>query len=248
MRTICLIAARMSSVRLPGKVLADLAGKPLLQHVVERVSQAKTLDGVVVATGDLPANQPIVEFCQWQHWDYYHGSEDDVLSRFHWAALWRNAKVIVRVTGDCPLHSGEEIDRVVRFFRQGHYEYAANCFPPRLPDGLDSEVIMMRALTAANVEAVSKSDREHVTPWLRCNLPHYLWGSADHEPDLSRYRLCVDTPADLEVMRRIMQIAGPDCTWRDAIKVLEEHPEIAALNQHLSRNASYIQQVKEEQG
>ncbi len=253
-RTIALIQARVKSVRLPNKVLADLCGHPLLWHVVTRVSQARTLDGVVVATGDIPANDPIEAICQEQGWQCFRGSEDDVLDRFYQAARWARADVIVRVSGDCPLHSGEAIDDLTHFREvwqtNGHnLEYLTNAHIRPLPDGLDAELLTFDVLELAWRAATVKSDREHVTPWLRRCLPAGWWCWLEQRQDYSGVRLCVDEPADLEAMRAIMAIAGPSCDWRDAIRVLEERPDIAALNQRPElRNAAYIRQVKEEQG
>ncbi len=246
-RTIAIVQSRMSSQRLPEKALLPLAGRPLLWHVVTRVQQAKMLDAVVVATGDIPANDPIRQLCREHNWHQYSGSEDDVLARFYEAARWAEADQIVRISGDSPLASGAEIDRVVRYHLGCANDYSANCFPPRLPDGLDTEVVAMAALERAYHSATIPSDREHVTPWLRRNLPQHRWSSIGYTPDLSLFRLCVDTPADLEAMRAIMAIAGANVTWRTAIEALDSHPEIAALNQGVERNGAYLRQVKEEE-
>lgn len=240
MRTVVIIQARVNSTRLHGKVLADLCGYPVLAHVVRRARQARTPDVVVVATGDIPANDPIVALCQENAWPWFRGSEDDVLRRFYDAALRFDADFIVRITADCPLVSGEEIDRVVGRLRDWGLDYVSNCHPPRLPDGLDCEAFTIAALDRAHARATDSYDREHVTPWLRRELRAANWMSLSYEPDLSKWRLCIDEPADREAMRQIMALAGPDCTWKDALRQLKWHPKIAAINQAIPRN------VKEE--
>ena len=143
---------------------------------------------------------------------------------------------IVRITGDCPLHDGAEVDRVVRFRARNRLHYASNCHPPTLPDGLDVEVFTRGALEVAARLAVLRSEREHVTPWMRRVL---LWRSVESEPDLSRWRLTVDTPADLALVREVMARLGTDCTWMDAVRLLETDPSLAAINAGTERNEGY---------
>jgi spore coat polysaccharide biosynthesis protein SpsF (cytidylyltransferase family) len=238
----------MASTRLPGKALLPLGGgHPLLWHVVSRVQQAKRLDGVVVATGTDSANDPIAAFCRSEGWPCFRGSEADVLDRFYLAALWHKADLIVRVSGDSPLVDPAVVDALVEMALRPGVSYATNTDPPTWPDGQDVEVCTADALHMAWLKAKLHSDREHVTPWIRRHLPPEQKRNLIHAPDQSAIRLCIDTAADLQAMRAIMAIAGADCTWRDAVKVLDSHPEIARLNQRAERNASYLAQVKEEQ-
>lgn len=247
MRTVGIIQSRMSSTRLPGKALLPIGNHPLLWHVVYRVQQAMTLDSVIVATGDLPANDSIVELCWAEGWQCERGPEEDVLARYYQAAHFADASVIVRITGDCPLHSWAEIDRVVNQLWDWRLDYVSNCHPPRLPDGLDTEVMTFRSLERAHQTATLPSDREHVTSWLRRNLPGYAWASLGYAPDLSRFRLCVDEQADLDVVRAIFGALGEDCTWQQAVRWLSEHPEVAALNQGIRRNEAYAKSLKADQ-
>jgi spore coat polysaccharide biosynthesis protein SpsF (cytidylyltransferase family) len=237
MRTVAIIQARMASTRLPGKVLADLAGRTILEHVVTRVQQARTVDEVIVCTGEQSGNDPIRDLCYAHNWRCASGSEEDVLQRFRFAAFNAPADYYVRITADCPLCDPTEIDRVVRALQVGRYWYVSNCHPPWLPDGLDVEVMTADALALADRQATIPSDREHVTPWLRRNLPRCRWASLDHRPDLSKWRLCVDTQADLDVLRLAMADLGPDCDWRQVVTWLDQHPEVAAMSQGIERNS-----------
>lgn len=239
----------MASQRLPGKALALLPdGRPLLWHVVTRVRQARTLDEVVVATGDDPANVRIVALCKSEGWSCHVGPERDVLARFHQAAKWWQADVIVRITGDCPLIDPHLIDLCVEARCRSAFGYLTNTLPPTFPDGEDIEVFTSEVLHRTCRQATLPSQREHVTPLMRTATLGIEVGNLMHEPDLSQYRLCVDEQADLDALRRIMTIAGADCDWRQALDVLRAHPEIAALNAHLTRNEGYAHSLKEEQG
>jgi spore coat polysaccharide biosynthesis protein SpsF (cytidylyltransferase family) len=243
-RTVAIIQSRFASTRLPGKALADIGGKPLLQHVVERVRKAKLVDFVMVATGTDPRNTPIRLLCSNNCYPVFGGSDSDVLHRFYKVAKVVGAVVVVRISGDCPLIDPVEIDNVIRFRETYDYAYASNCHPPRLPDGLDVEVMTYQALRDAHMEAILSSDREHVTPWLRRSLPKSDWGSMDHTPDLSQWRLCVDEQADLDLMRLLWSEIGPGITWQLAVKYLQAHPEVARLNSGIVRNVGYAKSLE----
>ena len=149
MRTIAIIQARMGSTRLPGKVLMDLAGAPLLARVVNRARRATRLDDVVVATTVEPRDTPIAQLCEARGWPCFRGSEADVLDRYYQAAKAFHADVVVRVTSDCPLIDPEVLDHLVEEFldRQSTLDYAANFLPrPSYPHGLDAEVMWFAVL------------------------------------------------------------------------------------------------------
>jgi spore coat polysaccharide biosynthesis protein SpsF len=193
--TLAIIQARMSSSRLPGKVLMDIAGKPMLQHVMDRSRQAKSVDQVVLATTSDPSDDLLQKFCQQQAIPYHRGSLADVLDRFYQTALQFPAEVIVRLTADCPLLDPDLIDRTVSAFvgnqidqqpledtrmvqlsaaDQLPYDFAANRLPPpwkrTLPIGLDVEVCSFAALQRAWEEARETHQREHVMPYLYAGL------------------------------------------------------------------------------
>src|SRR5436190_2821698 len=185
MKTVAIIQARMASTRLPGKVLADIEGRPLLQEVIERVARAKTLDLVAIATSDTQPDDRIVEFCKDNRTAYFRGSLDDVLDRFKMAAAYFGADVIVRLTADCPLLDPEVIDKVVKVFQEEDCDYAANVIECTYPDGLDTEVFGYQALRRAWQEAQLKSEREHVTPYIRNHPEVFRLKNVKHPEDLS---------------------------------------------------------------
>jgi spore coat polysaccharide biosynthesis protein SpsF len=229
----------MGSVRLPGKVLLDVAGSPMLTCVVNRVRRAKMLDAVVVATSTLPADDSIEALCAEQRWDYFRGSEDDVLDRYYRAAVDYQAGAVVRVTSDCPLIDPLLIDGVVQTFldSQPNGQYASNVFPVRtFPRGLDTEIIRFDVL-----EWVWRSDqnpawREHVTSYVHRHPERFDIRSVTSTVDYSHLRWTVDTPQDLELVRLIYNHFGSDSfAWQEVLPLLEQHPEWLAINRNIQQ-------------
>lgn len=245
---IAIIQARVSSTRLPGKILAELAGKPLLYHVVSRVKQAKTITKVIVATTDKPNDNETEKCCKKIGVDCFRGSEDDVLDRFYQAAKYFSANLVVRLTADCPLLDPVIIDRVVDVFKKGNYDYVSNVIEPTFPDGLDTEVFSFEALERAWKEAVIKSEREHVTPFIRKSSNLFRLANVKNEIDLSAMRWTVDEPADLEFVRRVYAHFGPNQLFgiADIVALLHAHPELQTINATFERNEGYQRSLRED--
>src|SRR5215471_19924439 len=160
MKVVAIIQARMGSSRLPGKVLAEVCGKPILHYVISRARQARTLNLVVVATSDDSTDDVIEEFCEINRVQYFRGSQSDVLDRYYHAAKHFHADAIVRLTADCPLLDPIVIDEVVRTFVSGKFDYVSSA--ENYPDGLDTEIFSWKALKKTWQEARLLSEREHV--------------------------------------------------------------------------------------
>ena len=228
---IAIIQARMGSSRLPGKVLRDLGGQPVLARVINRVRRAQTVTGVVVATTTDPADDPIAAFCQQQAVPVFRGSQFDVLDRYYQAAREHHADVIVRITADCPMIDPQEIDRVVTAFLEGAYDFAANRLPPprtrTSPVGMDTEVCTFAALENAWQHAREKFEREHVMPYLYEVPGRFRVRVVDNEPDLSHLRFTVDTEEDLQVARAIYAAFGNDDSFglEDLLRVSAQNPQ-----------------------
>lgn len=235
-RIIVIIQARMSSTRLPGKVLKEIAGKPMLAWVVERARKAQTVSEVVVATTVEPSDDPIVNFCAQMGYACTRGSLNDVLDRYYQAARVYNADVVVHVTADCPLIDPAEIDHVVREYQRSGVDFAANRLPPPFgrtyPIGLDTEVCSFAALERAWREAKEPYQREHVMPYLYEEPGRFKVLRVDHDPDYGDLRWTVDTPQDLELLRAIFErMAGRvDFGWLDVLELFQHEPELARLN------------------
>lgn len=235
-KNVAIIQARMSSSRLPGKVLQDIAGKPMLAHVVSRTRRAGLVDEVVVATTVDASDDPIEEYCLAQKIEFYRGSLYDVLDRFYQCALEYEADEVVRITADCPLIDPEVVDLTIREFRERGVDFAANRLPPpwhrTFPIGLDTEVCTMQALERAWKEATEKHEREHVMPYLYSELGRFMVYQVNTQPDYGSMRWTVDTPEDLAFLRRIFEAfpGRDDFSWLEVLELVQAHPELLEIN------------------
>jgi spore coat polysaccharide biosynthesis protein SpsF len=233
-RVVAIIQARMGSSRLPGKVMRDLAGEPMLARVVRRTSRAARIDHVVVATTTDTSDDPVARLCAEQGWGTFRGSRDDVLDRYYRAALAHDAGAIVRITSDCPLIDPPLVDRVIeRFLRRPPVlDYCSNVYPERTyPRGLDTEVVSISALERSWMEDRNPALREHVTQYILRHPDLFSIGGIRHETDLSAHRWTVDTPEDYSFVQQIYHHFGHDqFSWSEVLAYLEEHPEIVAIN------------------
>ena len=236
MKVIAVIQARMGSTRLPGKVLLDLAGEPMLARVVNRTRRAQTLDEVVVATTVQPDDKAIVRLCIEHAWLCFRGSEDDLLDRYYQAATAHQADVVVRITSDCPLIEPEIVDWVVReFLENSPVDYVSNTLPPRnFPRGLDVEAMSFEALARAWREDDNPAWREHVTPYIYRHPEKFVLRAVVNTEDFSHMRWTIDTIDDLMFVRKIYDYFGHDTfSWRDALAILDQHPEWLDINRHV---------------
>lgn len=251
-RIVAIVQARMGATRLPGKVLADIGGQPMLVRVVERVRRARLLEAVVVATTRAAQDDPLVEVCRGRGYSFYRGEMLDVLDRFYQAARTFQADVIVRVTADDPVIDPQVVDLIVSEFQQTGADFAANRLPPpwhrTYPNGLDVEVCSWAALERAWQEARAPFQREHVMPYFYEGLPvestlgtkslsatsprGFRVRLVNHDPDYGALRWAVDTPEDLDLMRRIYAAFGnrDDFTWEQVLSLFESEPELAKIN------------------
>lgn len=239
MKTVAIIQARMGSTRLPGKVLADVAGRPMLARVVERTARARSIQQVVVATSALAADDSIADWCAGEGWSCHRGSEADVLDRYYGAACASNAEIIVRITSDCPLIDPGVLDDVIKHYHAGQpgLDYVANFLPDRtFPRGLDCEVVSFAALKRAWREDDRPDWREHVTEFILHHAESFHVSGWMTAPDCSGERWTVDTPEDLELVRRIYAAFGDDgFGWREVLALLDDHPDWRALNAHVAQ-------------
>lgn len=237
MKVVAIIQARMSSTRLPNKVMAEIAGAPMIEHVVRRAEQASKIDQVIVATSDQPADDRLVHYLEASQRTCFRGSEHDVLDRFTQAARRHAAEVVVRLTADCPLLDPRIIDRVIAAFLEGDFDYVGNTIPPTYPDGLDTEVFSRAALEAAWEQAAQGSEREHVTFYLYRHPEQFRLHNVRHIADLSALRWTVDEPRDLEFARAVYQHFGARMFgMEDVLQLLEDQPQIGRINTGIDRN------------
>ena len=235
-RVVAIVQARMGSTRLPGKVLADIAGQPMLVREVERARRAATLDELVVATTVERADDAVAELCLSRGYPCYRGHPTDVLDRYYRAAQEHRADVIVRLTGDCPLIDPGVIDETVRAFLESEppYDLVANRLAEgrTFPIGLDTEVCSFEALEAAWREAADPYEREHVLPFIYERRERFRVQLLRGGEDFGHLRWTVDAPEDLEVVRRVFEHFGrrDDFTWLDVLDLFRQDPSLALLN------------------
>ena len=234
MKSVAIIQARAGSTRLPGKVLMDLAGKTVLERVVERVSRFTLVDELIVATSNLRADDTIVTECARIGAATFRGSESDVLDRFVGAADATGADVCVRLTADCPLLDPGVSDSIISVFLEadGAADYASNKIPQSFPRGLDTEVFSRDALGRAAREARESYERTHVTAYMYRHPERFSLISVTSDIDRADWRWTVDTAEDLEFVRQIYsRLDGmADFSWHDVVALLEEEPSLKWIN------------------
>ncbi len=236
MKTVAIIQARMSSTRLPGKVLKMAEGRTMLDRMVERVRKAELVDEVVVATTTDPSDEPVIELCQKLKTPVFRGSLQDVLDRFYQAAVIHQADIIVRLTGDCPLIDPVLIDDVVRALIEQKADFACNRLPPPMtrtyPIGLDVEACTFHALERAWKEAGEKHEREHVLPYLYSVPGRFKVVQLNHSEDLGGLRWTLDTLEDLKLLEQIYaRFNGRnDFSWLDVLDLFRREPQLAEIN------------------
>ena len=231
--TLAILQARTTSSRLPNKVLEPIAGEPMLVRCVERIQRAFKIDRLVVATSIDATDDPIGVLCYRYNVDCFRGALEDVLKRFYEAACRFRPKQIVRLTADCPLIDPEVIDDVVSVFEKSDCDYCSNTIERTYPQGLDTEIFSFAALEAAYLSASDGYDREHVTPFLWRQPYRFRHAQVTDVVERSEMRWVVDTPSDLEFVRRVYDRLlpyGPAFSRDDVYDLLEERPELTAVN------------------
>ncbi len=239
MRTVCTIEARMTSSRLPGKVLMEAEGTPLLELMVERLRRSACLDAIVVATTEGPSSDPIEALATKLRIGCFRGSEDDVLARVLGAAQAHDADLIVETTGDCPLIDPGVVDEIVERFLDGGVDYCSNTLERTYPRGMD-----VQAFPTAVLEEVARltddpADREHVSLYIYEHPERYRLRSVRSErPETGDLRLTVDTPEDLALVRAIfaeLYPRDPAFGLDDILALLDARPELRDLNRHVGQ-------------
>lgn len=239
---LAILQARMSSTRLPGKVLKPILGEPMLFRQIERIRRSKKIDDLIVATSTSKEDDQIEKLCSEKNVRCFRGSLDDVLDRFYGAAMTCNSEYIMRLTGDCPLFDPGIADELVDFFILGGYDYVSNTVEPTYPDGLDIEIMKFSALKTAWEEAKLPSEREHVTPYILKHPEVFSVGCMKNSEDLSQMRWTVDEPEDYEFVKFIYEYLydrNSEFTWEDVLCFIQNNPEVATINSNFRRNEGY---------
>jgi spore coat polysaccharide biosynthesis protein SpsF (cytidylyltransferase family) len=248
MGTLAIIQARTSSTRLPRKVLLPLEDKTVIEHVIERVSMAKLIDEIVVATTIEREDINIVKLVSSLGYRVFAGSKDDVLDRFFQVAKLIKPTNIVRITSDCPLIDPKIIDLVIETHLRENADYTSNTLVETFPDGLDVEVFTFKVLYEAWRNAKLLSEREHVTPYIR-NSKRFKKRNVRYHKDLSNYRWTIDYPEDYEFLKIVFSNvykANKYFTMEDVLAFIERQPQILKINSHIRRNEGYFKSLEKD--
>ena len=244
---LAILQARYSSSRLPGKVLKPILGKPILLHQIERIQNSEMVDQIIVATSDNVADDAIEQVCLDNDIKVFRGSLDNVLDRFYQCAKLYDPEYIVRLTGDCPLIDWQVIDRMIKYCLKEGFDYVETSL--RFPDGLDAEVMTMKALMKAKHNAFLPSEIEHVTQYI-CNRGElFNNGVFEFGQNLSHLRWTVDEPEDFVLVKKIYQSLyenNPLFLMGDILNLLQVRPELTRINNKFIRNEGLEKSLQED--
>jgi spore coat polysaccharide biosynthesis protein SpsF len=249
LNVVAIIQARMGSRRFPGKVLADLRGRPVLEWVVDAVKRVEGVNNIVVATTTNSEDEAIRAWCEKNTVNCFRGEPLDVLKRYSDCAKEYGATHVVRITADCPLLDSETVSTVLR---EGIRE-AADYFglDGSFPDGFDCEGFRADALFRANSEATSPSDREHVTPYFKNEPGVFRSLFVELWSDMAEFRLTIDEPADLAYIETVLSLVpsrGTRYSSHAILKVVKQRQDLRELNAHIPRNEGYAHSLNLESG
>ena len=236
-----IIQARIGSSRLPKKVIADLGGYSMLEFLIRRIKKCDLINNFILATTINDEDNQLENIGNKLNLKVIRGSEKDVLSRFYDASKESEASTFMRITADCPFLDHKLMNELIYAYFDQKVDYLSNCYPPNLPDGLDLEIFSKEALILAHENCHDLNMREHVTPWIR-NSKKFKVGSLKYNRDLSKYRLTVDEPEDLELINRILRKTKKpiEISWEDAIKILTKDNELVKINSKFKRNEGFF--------
>jgi spore coat polysaccharide biosynthesis protein SpsF len=236
---VAIIQARLGSTRLPGKVFKTLSGRPMLWHVVDRLSHSKMLDKIIIATTTQPEDDQVEGFCSANNILCYRGSSNDVLSRYYETAKIYSAEIVIRITSDCPVIDPYILDDMLRqFISEDNIDYMSNSIQRTFPRGLDAEIFTFATLEKTFTEAKLDYEHEHVTPYIYHNPEKFTIKNYANEKDLSSYRWTVDTAEDFRLIEEIynsLYQKDKIFLFKDILQLIEKRPELIKINQDIKQ-------------
>jgi spore coat polysaccharide biosynthesis protein SpsF len=250
-KIVAVIQARMGSTRLPGKVLKDILGKPMLWHLVTRVRSASSIDDVVIATTVNREDDGLEEFATNNHLGIYRGSENDIVDRMFRAGRKYGADIVVRVWGDCPLIDPELIDKMVSQFIKQRYDYADNFHPATYPQGMNFEVYSFKSLERIWNEADDSFYREYPSEYVYAHRDSFKTFFDKNDRDFSDIHLTVDYVEDLHLVTEIFKKLYSDkgvFHLGEILDLLEKDPALQKTNQGLARNIEFAKSRRLQEG
>ena len=230
-----IVQARMTSARLPGKVLMDIGGRPALTHIVDRLSRVPHIDGIVIATSKRREDDAIADAAKVMGVTCFRGSEQDVLSRYAGAAALVGANTVIRVTGDCPLLDPDVVTRVLSAYGENHVDFVSNTLLRTYPIGLDVAIFSREALNVAHEVATNEDERDPVTLYIYRHPERFSQMNVAAPPELTdpELRLTLDTPEDLAFLREVfsqLYTDNPNFGLTDVLALLSDLPHLREIN------------------
>ena len=232
---LCILQARMSSTRLPGKVMKPLLGESMIKRQIDRIKQSKKIDQLCVATSSDPSDDIIESYCQKSRWDCFRGSLNNVLDRYYQASLPYQPDHIVRLTADCPLSDPEIIDLVLSEHIKTNADYSSNTIQLTFPDGLDVEIFTSATLKKTWQHAKHPDELEHVTRYIHTHPEIFSCHNVAGKSDLSHLRWTVDTSQDFEIVSKIFEKLFPlnsVFNMKDILNIIEADPALKINSIH----------------
>lgn len=251
MQIIAVTQARLGSTRLPNKIFKKISGKTLLEIHLDRILASKRINNLLVATTTATSDQAIVDLSKRLGVATYRGSEEDVLDRFYQALKDKNPEYVVRLTSDCPLIDASLIDAIIQYAVDNDLDYCSNTLNPKYPDGQDIEVFKFTALKKAWKFANLKSEREHVTPYIKKHSTYnggisFKADNFQQGEDFSMLRMTVDEQKDMDLMTTLAETLGVDKPWKEYAIFLKNNPSIQAINTNIKRDEGYAKSIRED--
>lgn len=248
-KCIALLQARSDSTRLPQKVLKKILGKPMIIHQLQRTIKSKYIDDLILVTSNEDSDNELVNIVTEYGFKVYRGDKNNVLKRFYDSLeklKIEDNDVLIRLTGDCPLHDPDIIDESIEAFINNDCDYLANCIQPVYPDGLDVEVFDFKSLKKAYKNAAKKSELEHVTPYIKTS-GRFKVKNLQKKTIHTDWRLTVDEPNDFELINKIYEhFNSTYFSLSEIVEFLEKNKKLLELNSNIKRNEGYLKSLKED--
>lgn len=240
---VAIIQARCGSTRFPNKIFAELCGKPLIWHVINRLKFSKRIDKIILATTTNPKDYILEQWANDNEITCFRGSENDVLSRFYYANEMAKGDYIVRITADDPFKDPQIIDQAIDLLIENKCDYVCNNFPPTYPEGLDCEVLTAESLKISQQNSTDDYEREHVTQYIYHNSLSFKMMNLSYHENLSHLRWTIDTDIDFEMVKIIYEALYKNENeifyMTDILNYLDKNPDISNMNIGVKRSAMY---------
>lgn len=240
--TSAIIQARLGSTRLPGKVLKDLNGKPLIEQIINRLRNCKNVDNIVLATTINELDDRLESWCKENNISCFRGDENNVLKRYYDTATQYKSDIVIRITADDPFKDPKVIDAVIDLLKTENLDFAFNNNPPSFPEGLDTEVFTFSAIKKAAEADTTDFEKEHVTQYFYHNPQIFKCKNLSYKENVSHIRLTVDTEQDFELASRIYTKLSPNNEMfylEDILSLIKKEPELLEVNKGVKRSAMY---------